>query len=153
MAEYMELAVSICRLIMSVGEEEREEKRHIDLIGFIKSNEELLKYYAVQGQERHRFQVEQRGAPVWINARPTEVFLALKNLIKNAGEAISPITGGAITVETGKRKVEAENGGLQSGSYVELSVSDTGAGMDEETQRGFLVLVSAPRVKMARGWA
>lgn len=66
---------------------------------------------------------------------PSQVDQVLLNLIVNAREAMP--NGGKISVETRDAVVEdghAEALELAPGEYVRLSVSDTGAGMDAETQ-------------------
>jgi CheY-like chemotaxis protein len=74
-----------------------------------------------------------------IEADPSQVQQILMNLVINAGEAIT--AHGEIGVRTGQREITAadisetrEFAGLAPGRYVFLEVSDTGAGMDEETR-------------------
>ena len=67
---------------------------------------------------------------------PSQIDLILTNLIVNARDAING--NGNITVETGVKILDKSFGvGLEetvSGRYIMLAVSDTGCGMDRETQ-------------------
>ncbi|SDU96083.1 response regulator [Pseudomonas mucidolens] len=70
-------------------------------------------------------------------ADPNQLESALLNLVLNARDAMP--TGGKLVVETSNRHLDsvfaAAYGTLQSGDYVELSVSDTGCGMPESVVR------------------
>jgi signal transduction histidine kinase/ActR/RegA family two-component response regulator len=70
-------------------------------------------------------------------ADPVQVEQILLNLIVNARDAIEG--NGTIAVEVGNADLDHEfarlHEGARPGSYVMLAVSDTGSGMDRETQR------------------
>ncbi len=67
-----------------------------------------------------------------VQADPGLLHQALINLAVNARDAMPE--GGRLTIETGELDVPAAEGGLDAGRYVTLQVSDTGAGMDENTK-------------------
>jgi two-component system, cell cycle sensor histidine kinase and response regulator CckA len=71
-----------------------------------------------------------------IDADPGELEQVLMNLAINARDAMP--NGGRIVVETANLEIDESNAGqhpsMRPGRYVMLSVSDTGAGMDAETQ-------------------
>jgi signal transduction histidine kinase len=71
-----------------------------------------------------------------IRADPGQVEQVLMNLVVNARDAMPE--GGRLIIETANLGVEAGDPhchlGLQPGPHVLLSVTDTGIGMDEETQ-------------------
>jgi signal transduction histidine kinase/CheY-like chemotaxis protein len=74
-----------------------------------------------------KFDLDQDGLPVM--ADPTQVEVAVLNLAINARDAMPD--GGILTFAT--RRVEiVDDPDLADGSYVELAISDTGAGMSEE---------------------
>jgi CheY-like chemotaxis protein len=71
-----------------------------------------------------------------VKADPTQIEQILMNLAVNARDAMP--SGGTITIETANVEVDDshphEHGEVKPGSYVMLSVIDTGVGMDSETQ-------------------
>jgi PAS domain S-box-containing protein len=75
-----------------------------------------------------------------IEGDPAQLRQVLMNLVINASEAIGNRSG-VITISTGARHCDAEylretflDDSLPEGLYVSLEVSDTGCGMDKETQ-------------------
>ncbi len=75
-----------------------------------------------------------------VQADPTQVRQVVMNLITNASDAIES-SSGVITIRTGADYATAEElnkafrvGDLPPGHYAFIEVSDTGSGMDEETQ-------------------
>ena len=74
----------------------------------------------------------------WIQADVNQMEAALLNLATNARDAMP--TGGVLWIETARVEVTAMDkrlggAGMTPGSYVRLSVRDTGQGMNKETQR------------------
>ncbi|MHC1743633.1 MAG: response regulator [Syntrophobacteraceae bacterium] len=75
-----------------------------------------------------------------IEGDPAQIRQVLMNLVINASEAIGERSG-VVTISTGARHCDAEylretflDDSLPEGLYVSLEVSDTGCGMDKETQ-------------------
>src|SRR6185295_9730958 len=60
-----------------------------------------------------------------------EIERALLNLVLNAGDAMP--RGGTLTIEWRRQYVAGTSGRVADGTYVSISVSDTGDGMDRET--------------------
>jgi PAS domain S-box-containing protein len=79
--------------------------------------------------------VSRSEAPPVIHADRGQVEQVLLNLAVNARDAMA--TGGTISIETAPVTLDAEvvglHPGLAVGRYLQLSVSDTGMGMDQET--------------------
>jgi len=79
------------------------------------------------------------GAGLWsVEADPVQLENAILNLGVNARDAMS--AGGKLTIETHNASldeayVEGVPEGLRAGQYVMIAVSDTGCGMDFETQQ------------------
>ena len=71
-------------------------------------------------------------APVPVLADPTQVEMTVLNLAINARDAMPE--GGTLRIATATRRIDHDPE-LPAGDYVELTVSDTGFGMDEPTLR------------------
>jgi signal transduction histidine kinase/DNA-binding response OmpR family regulator len=68
--------------------------------------------------------------PLWTRADPAQLLQVLMNLTINARDAMPE--GGRLTIRTARRTVDGRRAGPAPGSYVELAVSDTGAGIAPE---------------------
>jgi PAS domain S-box-containing protein len=71
-----------------------------------------------------------------VSADPGQIEQVLMNLAVNARDAMPQ--GGILTIETSNRQIGEEYTGrhitVKPGSYIQLSVSDTGSGMDQATK-------------------
>lgn len=67
----------------------------------------------------------------------TQIYQVFLNICINAKEAMIPLGGGKLIIETGNKVIFAEDQlnypNAQPGKYVMVSISDTGIGMDKET--------------------
>ena len=77
------------------------------------------------------------GAGLWeVEVDPSQLEAAILNLVVNAKDAMSD--KGKLTIETGNIFVDEgyaqQNAGMPVGQYVEIAVSDNGAGMSREVQ-------------------
>src|SRR5262249_49469192 len=75
------------------------------------------------------------GAGVWpVEADPTELEAAILNLCVNARDAMRG--GGKLTIETGNSYLDeaycSRHGDIRPGQYVQIAVTDTGAGMSKD---------------------
>jgi signal transduction histidine kinase len=85
--------------------------------------------------------VTYRGATAVIDADPTQIRQLVMNLIINAAESVEEGTG-VVTITSGSGRLTARQlaemtfgQDAEPGDYAYLEVSDTGTGMDQETQR------------------
>ena len=87
--------------------------------------------------ERIQLELSLAAGPILVRAEPTQLEQVVMNLVVNARDAMSD--GGLVRIATAPRRIEAAGrgalAGLRPGDYVELSVMDTGSGMDTETRR------------------
>jgi len=72
-------------------------------------------------------------SPLYIHADPAQIEILITNLVTNARDAIRG--EGTIGIGTGAVTLSEALDGVEAGSYVLLSVRDTGVGMDSETRR------------------
>lgn len=77
------------------------------------------------------------GSALWaVSIDPSQIDQMLANLCVNARDSIADV--GRITIETGNCTFDeaycADHPGFTAGAYVRIAVSDTGCGMDKETQ-------------------
>jgi PAS domain S-box-containing protein len=127
-------AAQLTRQLLAFARRQPLEPKVINLSRLIGDMTDLLRRTLGEG-----VQVETIiGGGLWNTlADPAQVESAILNLALNARDAMSG--GGRLTVEVANaslddayvRKVE----GLNPGQYVMIAVSDTGAGMDEETRK------------------
>jgi two-component system cell cycle sensor histidine kinase/response regulator CckA len=71
----------------------------------------------------------------WVKADPTQLIQVILNLASNARDAMPQ--GGNLAIETTNVNIDGSLAGeraLKPGRYVALRVTDTGSGMDQETQ-------------------
>ena len=74
-----------------------------------------------------------QASPLLVRVDPTQLDQVIVNLVTNARDAMPG--GGVVTIETSAVNLAEPTGVLDAGSYALLTVSDTGNGMDSETQQ------------------
>jgi two-component system cell cycle sensor histidine kinase/response regulator CckA len=128
-----ERAAGVTRQLLAFGQIQVVEPRVLDLNAVVEETRQLIR--RLIGED---IELSVRLAPDLgrIKADPGQVQQAVVNLVVNAREAMP--RGGKLTIET--RNIEMDEGyargfvGVEPGHYALLAVSDTGAGMDEETR-------------------
>jgi signal transduction histidine kinase len=78
----------------------------------------------------HSIETQFQGNDLRVIADANQIELAILNLVNNARDAMEE--GGVITLSTHKRMLAEPDAELPAGEYVEITVSDTGTGIDEE---------------------
>jgi PAS domain S-box-containing protein len=127
-------ASSLTRQLLAFARKQNLEPQRLDLNELIGGLEKMLRRLI-----REDVTFDLRLAPnLWsVMADPGQLEQVIVNLSVNARDAMP--RGGRLTFETANVTVDADAArrqpDLAPGSYVALSLRDTGAGMDEETRR------------------
>ncbi|MFI5380950.1 MAG: ATP-binding protein, partial [Tepidisphaerales bacterium] len=128
-----ERSANLTRQLLAFARKQTAAPRVLDVnqtvAGMLKMLERLI------GEDIHLHW--QPNADLWpVHVDPSQLDQILANLCVNARDAIEGV--GEITIETGNIALDegycARHAGLLPGEYVTLTVSDTGSGMDRETQ-------------------
>ncbi|HEV2489554.1 MAG TPA: ATP-binding protein [Candidatus Acidoferrales bacterium] len=126
-------AAGLTRQLLAFSRKQVLVPRVLDLNALISELSKLLRRLIREDIEL----IFEPGESLWrLRADPGQVEQVIMNLVVNASDAMAG--GGRITIETYNVDAEVEAIaaplGLQPGRYVALAVTDTGCGMDEETQ-------------------
>jgi len=114
--------------LLAFSRVQRLEVRPTYVAPLIEEMRPLLRNVLGPGIEK-KFDLDPHLTPVL--ADPTQLEVAVLNLAINARDAMPD--GGTLTISTRRRRI-TEDPDLVPGTYVELSISDTGSGMDEEVR-------------------
>lgn len=124
-------AVELTRNLSTFARQQLLKPETIDVNDLILSQVEQSRGTLPDGV---RMEFLARDGPVWTFADPGELRAALGQLISNAEDAMPQ--GGDLTVELGLTRHRggrsADGGVIEAGTYVELAVRDTGAGIAPE---------------------
>ncbi len=132
-----ERAGELCSQLLAYAGRKAISKEAVDLNVAIRELGELLK---VTMSKKATLEFQLHEEPTFVEADKAQLNQVILNLISNAAEALED-KAGRITAATGVRDFETEE--LASfvaatadgrGTYAWLSVSDTGCGLDPETQ-------------------
>ncbi len=127
-----ERAAGITRQLLALSRHSMATPRSIQLDAVVAGAVPMLKKLV---GNRITLDVHKGDVPTVI-ADPVQIEQVLMNLAINARDAMD--SEGRLTVETATREIdddEAPSLGISGGRYAELAVTDTGSGMDGETQR------------------
>lgn len=128
-----ERAIALTQQILAFSRRQPTQAILLDLNSLVTGIEDLL-HRLIGETVRLQFLPTQGLGPV--RADPGQIEQVLMNLVLNARDAMP--AGGQVTVETILRNLDEALPGTHEkatpGSYVVLSVSDEGQGMDEETR-------------------
>ncbi len=129
-----ERASALSSQLLTIGKSEPVERKRVNLHKLLP---ELASEWRKLAGENARLNLRLAPEPLWIMAHRGQMERLLSNLISNAADSL-PGTGGVIDVEVRPRHWDHPhttfNLTLSPGDYVEISVSDTGTGMDEATR-------------------
>ena len=114
--------------LLAFSRVQRLEVRPTYVAPLIEEMRPLLRNVLGPGIEK-KFDLDPHLTPVL--ADPTQLEVAVLNLAINARDAMPD--GGTLTIASRRRRI-VDDPDLVPGTYVELSISDTGSGMDQDVQ-------------------
>ena len=129
-----ERAAALVRQLLAFSRKQILEPKVLDLNDVVKDMEKMLTRLIGENiQLATRLEAELGS----VKADPCQVEQIIVNLVVNARDAMP--RGGKVTIETANTTLDEQavqrDVSIKPGQYVMLAVSDTGSGMDEETQR------------------
>ena len=128
-----ERAAALTRQLLAFSRRQALQRRVISLNETVKSMERFLSRIIGDGIELKTFLSPALGN---LKADPGQIEQVIMNLAVNARDAMP--AGGKLTLETGDVELGEDyaeaHPGVAAGPHVMLAVSDTGQGMDRETQ-------------------
>jgi signal transduction histidine kinase len=142
---------SLTRQLLAFSRRQMHQPQVVDLNALLAEVDKLMRSLTGEGiQITLNLAPELR--PVWVD--PSHMEQVILNLVVNARDAMPH--GGRLTLETADvdfdEESAAHHAGMAPGSYVMLAVSDTGCGMDAETQsRLFEPFFSTKRTTRSAG--
>jgi len=126
-------ATSLTRQLLAFSRKQMLAPKILDLNGVVTENLKMLT--RVIGEDIDLVMVPAAGLGT-VRADAGQVEQVIMNLAVNARDAMP--SGGKLTIETSNVSLDEEyarfHAPLKPGNYVMLAISDTGAGMDSETQ-------------------
>ena len=126
-------AASLTRQLLAFSRKQVLQPKIFNLNALVIHADQMLRRLINENVEMKTITAKNLGA---IKADPGQIEQVILNLVINARDAMP--AGGILTIETANadlgKNYSGANFGTIAGSYVMLSVSDTGMGMDEETQ-------------------
>jgi len=129
-----ERAASLTSQLLAFSRKQMMEPRFIDLNDTIHNLEKMLRRLIGEDIELETDLEEDLGL---VLADPVQLEQVVMNLAVNSRDAME--TGGRLTIGTASFDLEEstiwDDSAMEAGSYVILSVSDTGMGMDEDTRQ------------------
>jgi two-component system cell cycle sensor histidine kinase/response regulator CckA len=126
-------AAALTRQLLAFGRRQTLQPRILDLNIVVRGLEKMLRRVVAENVE---LAIDTASGLGCVNADPVQMEQVLLNLVVNARDAMP--SGGKLTISTAPLVVPADIGSdenlVRAGSYVGLSVHDTGIGMDAATR-------------------
>jgi PAS domain S-box-containing protein len=126
-------ASSLTRQLLAFSRKQMLAPKILDLNAVVTENLKMLT--RVIGEDIDLVMVPETAIGM-VRADASQIEQVIMNLAVNARDAMP--SGGKLTIQTSNQSLDATYMGFQAplkpGNYVTLSISDTGAGMDSETQ-------------------
>jgi two-component system cell cycle sensor histidine kinase/response regulator CckA len=122
-------AASLTRQLLAFSRQQVLERKVLDLNTIVNDLEKMLRRLIGEDIEMHT-KLDPRLAHIKVD--PGQIQQVIMNLVVNARDAMP--NGGTLTIRTANVQVGSDRTVVAPGSYVVLEISDTGEGMDAETQ-------------------
>lgn len=126
-------AAALTHQLLAFGRKQTLQPRTLDLNAILRGLEKMLRRVVTENVELIIKAAPDSG---YVKADPVQMEQVLLNLVVNARDAMPK--GGTLVITTTRRDVTEDFGSdetfVRAGSYVTLSVSDTGIGMDAATR-------------------
>jgi PAS domain S-box-containing protein len=127
-------ATAITQQLLAFGRRQLLQPEVVDVNVLVGELETMLRRL-VPAHVQIDVRLDRRGG-CCVKADPTQIEQILMNLVVNARDAMPK--GGTVTVETSSTTIDGSTAHpgspIEAGDYVQLTVRDTGAGMDPETK-------------------
>jgi two-component system cell cycle sensor histidine kinase/response regulator CckA len=131
--EAADRAAALTRQLLAFGRKQTLQPRILDLNTVVHGLEKMLRRVVTENVELTIDTASKLGS---VNADPVHMEQVILNLVVNARDAMP--SGGKLIISTGHlispNDIGADESLLRAGSYITLSVSDTGIGMDATTR-------------------
>lgn len=127
-----ERARELVRQILAFTKQQVLDWQLVDLSQLMLENEEMLRQLVPR---QHAFELNMTEGLRRVHTDPTQVVQVITNLVVNACDAMQH--AGRLIISMNNVLLDKDYmedaGRLESGNFVEISITDTGCGMDEET--------------------
>jgi len=134
MIKAAERAAGLTRQLLAFSRKQVMEPRLLELNAVVSDLDKMLRRVVGEDVEIEVRAAERLGT---VRVDPTQIQQIIMNLVVNARDAMPK--GGRLTIETADAEFDesyaAEHPPAKAGRFVMLAISDTGIGMDAETQR------------------
>jgi PAS domain S-box-containing protein len=132
-ANAAERATSLTRQLLAFSRKQLLTPKVLDLNAVVSENLKMLPRLIGEDIELATLPADELGK---VKADPGQIEQVVMNLVVNARDAMP--SGGKLTIETANVTLDdayaRRHPGVSPGDYVMLAISDTGMGMDQETQ-------------------
>lgn len=124
-------ATGLTKQLLAFSRQQVLERRVVDLVAAVNDLQPMIA--RLIGEDVH-CEFDLATSPQWVLIDPGQFEQVLMNLVVNARDAMPG--GGLLRIGIGREKLDplgAEDLELPAGTYVAVSVSDTGEGIDDDT--------------------
>lgn len=126
-------AAALTHQLLAFGRRQTLQPRVLDLNAIVSNLQKMLRRVVTENVD---LVIESAHAVGYVKADPVQMEQVLLNLVVNARDAMP--NGGTLTISTASMDISDDIGSgetfVRAGSYVTLSVSDTGIGMNAATR-------------------